>query len=70
MILSGARWRARGGSPMASETFQLSRRKMPMSSATTAAISTIVSETAATAPLVEAVPTYKVAMTVNRMAYA
>ncbi|MBC3940820.1 aldehyde dehydrogenase iron-sulfur subunit PaoA [Sphingomonas albertensis] len=50
---------------MASETFQLSRREMLMSSATTAAVSSIVSETAAAAPRVKAVPTYKVAMTVN-----
>ena len=50
---------------MASETFQLSRREMLMSSATTAAVSSIVSETAAAAPPMKAVPTYKVAMTVN-----
>jgi xanthine dehydrogenase YagT iron-sulfur-binding subunit len=65
MILSGARWRADGGSPMASMTFQLSRREMLMSSATTAAVSTIASETADAAPPMKAVPTYKVAMTVN-----
>ncbi len=50
---------------MASKTFQLSRREMLMSSATTAAVSTIVSETADAAPPMKAVPTYKVAMTVN-----
>ena len=50
---------------MASESFQLSRREMLMSSATTAAVSSIVSETAAAAPAMKAVPTYKVAMTVN-----
>ena len=50
---------------MASETFQLTRREMLMSSATTAAVSSIASETAAAAPLMKAVPTYKVAMTVN-----
>jgi xanthine dehydrogenase YagT iron-sulfur-binding subunit len=38
---------------------------MLMSSATTAAVSGIVSETAAAAPHVKAVPTYKVSMTVN-----
>lgn len=50
---------------MASMTFQLSRREMLMSSATTAAVSTIASETADAAPPMKAVPTYKVAMTVN-----
>ena len=50
---------------MASESFQLSRREMLMSSATTAAVSGITSETAEAAPTMKAVPTYKVAMTVN-----
>jgi len=50
---------------MASKTFQLSRREMLMSSATTAAVSTIVSETADAAAPVKAVPKYKVAITVN-----
>jgi xanthine dehydrogenase YagT iron-sulfur-binding subunit len=50
---------------MASETFQLSRREMLMSSATTAAVSAVVSETAEAAPPVRVLPTYKVAMTVN-----
>jgi xanthine dehydrogenase YagT iron-sulfur-binding subunit len=50
---------------MASKTFQLSRREMLMSSATSAAVSTIVSETVDAAPPMKAVPTYKVAMTVN-----
>jgi xanthine dehydrogenase YagT iron-sulfur-binding subunit len=50
---------------MASETFKLTRREMLMSSATTAAVSSIASETAAAAPPMKAVPTYKVAMTVN-----
>ncbi|TCP65627.1 aldehyde dehydrogenase iron-sulfur subunit PaoA [Sphingomonas sp. PP-CE-1G-424] len=50
---------------MASETFQLSRREMLMSSATTAAVSAIVSETADAAPAAQALPTYRVAMSVN-----
>jgi xanthine dehydrogenase YagT iron-sulfur-binding subunit len=50
---------------MASETFQLSRREMLMSSATTAAVSAIASETASAPPPAKDVPTYKVAMTVN-----
>ncbi|TCM07397.1 aldehyde dehydrogenase iron-sulfur subunit PaoA [Sphingomonas sp. PP-CC-3G-468] len=50
---------------MASETFQLSRREMLVTSATTAAVSAIPSEPADAAPAVKAVPTYKVAMTVN-----
>jgi xanthine dehydrogenase YagT iron-sulfur-binding subunit len=50
---------------MASKTFQLSRREMLMSSATTAAVSTIVSESADAASPMKAVPTYKIAMTVN-----
>ncbi len=50
---------------MASETFQLSRREMLMSSATTAAVSAIASETADAAPPAQTLPTYKVALTVN-----
>lgn len=50
---------------MTSVTFPLSRREMLMSSATTAAVSAIVSEKAGASPRVKAVPTYKVAMTVN-----
>jgi len=50
---------------MASKTFQLSRREMLMSSATTAAVSTIVSESADAASPMKVLPTYKVAMTVN-----
>ena len=55
---------------MASETFQLSRREMLMSSATTAAVSAIVSETADAAPPAQALPTYRVAMSVNGTAQA
>jgi len=55
---------------MASETFQLSRREMLMSSATTAAVSAIVSETADAAPPAQSLPTYKVAMSVNGTAKA
>jgi xanthine dehydrogenase YagT iron-sulfur-binding subunit len=50
---------------MASETFQLSRREMLVTSATTAAVSAIPGETADAASAVKAVTTYKVAMTVN-----
>ncbi|TCP97513.1 xanthine dehydrogenase YagT iron-sulfur-binding subunit [Sphingomonas sp. PP-F2F-A104-K0414] len=50
---------------MASETFQLSRREMLVTSATTAAVSAIPSEPADAAPAVKAVPTYKLAITVN-----
>lgn len=50
---------------MATEPFQLSRREMLMSSATIAAVSGIVSETADAAPPAQAIPTYKVAMSVN-----
>jgi xanthine dehydrogenase YagT iron-sulfur-binding subunit len=55
---------------MASETFQLSRREMLMSSATTAAVSAIVSETADAAPPAQALPTYRVVMRVNGTAQA
>ncbi|KQN30576.1 hypothetical protein ASF00_07615 [Sphingomonas sp. Leaf34] len=55
---------------MASETFQLSRRQMLMSSATTAAVSATVSETADAAPPAQTLPTYKVAMSVNGTAQA
>ena len=50
---------------MASETFYLSRREILMSSATTAAVSSIVSETAEAAEVVDVAPTYKVALKVN-----
>lgn len=50
---------------MARETFQLSRREMLMSSATTAAVSAIASETADAAQPVKATPTYEIAMKVN-----
>ena len=50
---------------MASETFHLSRREMLMSSATTAAVSSIVSETAEAAEVVDVAPTYKVTLKVN-----
>ena len=55
---------------MASETFELSRREMLMSSATTAAVSAIASETADAAPPAQILPTYKVALTVNGKARA
>lgn len=50
---------------MASETFQLSRREMLVSSATTAAVSSFAGGTAEAAPSARAGPTYKVAMKVN-----
>ncbi|PZO75337.1 MAG: aldehyde dehydrogenase iron-sulfur subunit [Sphingomonas taxi] len=50
---------------MARETFQLSRREMLMSSATTAAVSAIASETADAAQPVKATPTCEIAMKVN-----
>jgi xanthine dehydrogenase YagT iron-sulfur-binding subunit len=55
---------------MASESFQLSRREMLRSAATTAAASAIVSETAEAAPPVQALPTYEVALTVNGKPHA
>ena len=55
---------------MASESFQLSRREMLMSTATTAAASATVSETAEAAPPAQALPTYKVVLTVNGKARA
>jgi xanthine dehydrogenase YagT iron-sulfur-binding subunit len=54
---------------MASETVQLSRREMLMSSATTAAVSAIASEPADGAPPAKTLPTYKVAMKVNGKAH-
>jgi len=50
---------------MTSKTVRLSRREMLMSSATTAAVSAIVSETAAAVPPVKALSMYNVSMTVN-----
>ncbi len=50
---------------MASEMFHLSRREMLMSSATTAAVSTLVIETAHAARPADALPEYDLTLTVN-----